>query len=66
MPVAKARSCGGNHSATALLHAGKFTASVSPNIARHTPNCAAPVTEACIAEATDHSAAPAASPFFSP
>ena len=38
IPVARARSCLGNHSATVLIDAGKLPASPSPNAARAIPN----------------------------
>ena len=38
MPVAKARSLAGNHSATALIDAGKFPASPKPSMNLAMPN----------------------------
>ncbi len=66
IPVASARSSAGNHSATALVHAGKLAASVKPSTTRQPPNCAAPVTVACSADTIDHAVAATASPRLVP
>src|SRR5580704_1860559 len=47
MPVASARSFGGNHSAVALIAAGKFPLSPRPRKNRATPNPKTDVTRAC-------------------
>src|SRR3954453_20909274 len=46
IPVAWARSLLGNHSATVLMHAGKFAASPNPRNARATPNAKAEAANA--------------------
>ena len=47
IPVAKARSFLGNHSATVLIAAGKFPASKRPNAKRAMPNPKALLANAC-------------------
>src|SRR5258707_8505090 len=47
MPVARARSFLGNHSATVLIAAGKFPASPAPRAARATPKPNAELARAC-------------------
>ena len=55
--VASARSRFGNHSATALLQAGKLAPSEKPRRARQRPNCPGLETVAWKAEARDQTAA---------
>src|SRR5262252_74903 len=47
MPVARARSLFGNHSATVLIAAGKFPDSPSPSAKRATPKPNAVLTKEC-------------------
>src|SRR5437762_11644243 len=53
-PVAKARSFFGNHSATALMAAGKLPASPRPSMPRQKPKPTADRARACNPAATDH------------
>src|SRR3954462_13776499 len=53
-PVAKARSFLGNHSATALMAAGKLPASPRPSMARQKPKPSVDRDSACSPAATDH------------
>src|SRR5215831_13249821 len=53
IPVASARSFCGNHIATALIDAGKFTASATPRKNRTTTKPITDATRPCAAAATD-------------
>ena len=52
IPVAKALSFFGNHSATVLIAAGKFPASVNPKAPLATKKPRVPVANACATAAT--------------
>src|SRR4029450_8048747 len=54
IPVAKARSFFGNHSATDLMAAGKLPLSPKPSIARQKLSPSAEPASACSAAAADH------------
>ena len=54
IPVARARSFFGNHSATVLIAAGKFPASVMPSANRATPNPSTEPASACAIDARLH------------
>ena len=54
IPVARARSFLGNHSATVLMHAGKLADSPMPRAARATPNAKADAAAACATAARLH------------
>ncbi len=51
--MAVARSCVGNHSATALAEAGNMPPWASPSISRPNPNIKTPVARPWLAQASD-------------
>src|SRR5207247_10097581 len=62
MPVARARSLLGNHSATALMAPGKFADSATPSRARAPENRAVVRANACAVAARLHATTAAAKP----
>ena len=62
IPVAKARSRLGNHSATALMEPGKFPASPIPSKPHATAKEATPRAKACPMAASDHQVMASAKP----
>ena len=66
MPVANARSCCGNHIATALIEAGKLAASAKPSMKRTMTKPTTVATRPCAAAANDHRTSAPASAFLTP
>src|SRR5580704_1391108 len=66
IPVANARSLGGNHSATALIAAGKLPASPKPSMARQNPKPSMDCASTCSPAAADHHKVAAAYPMRVP
>ena len=56
MPWAKARSCGGNHSALALTAPGQLPASDTPSVTRRQSSAPSERTSACAPIETDQTA----------
>src|SRR6266700_992892 len=65
-PVAKARSFLGNHSATALMAAGKLPASPRPSMLLQKPSPTTEPVSACNPAATDHHRIDVAYPMYVP